>query len=205
MAHHERRTRTQTRPRPQHRQLRRSRLRAVPAPIVRQVDGLFAGDAGSAGGRHRRYRLGLQQLPPHRPRTDRGGEARRAGRRRAAAGVPDRVAVRAVAVPDLDALPQPRRARHRGDADRAADGCRGAGGRLRQDGAGAIDGGGLGRHSGGATGHRPDAGDAVPGRAAVRLHRLPPVLGRRIAPGASPPNASARSRAGWPPPPAPAA
>ena len=45
-------------------------------------------------------------------------------RRRSAAGIPDRVAVRAVAVPDLDALPQPGRAGHRGDADRAADGLR---------------------------------------------------------------------------------
>ena len=42
--------------------------------------------------------------------------------------------------PTLDALPQPGGARHRGDADRPADGRRGAGRRLRQDRAGAADG-----------------------------------------------------------------
>ena len=154
---------------------------------------------------HRRHRLGLQQLPPHRSRTDRGGEARRARGRRSAAGVPDRVAVRAVAVPDIDALSQPRRDRYRGDADRAADGRRRADRRLRQDGAGAIDGGGLGGHSGGATGHRADARHPVPGRASRRLHRLPPVLGCLSRRHRDARNASARSRAASPPPPAPAA
>ena len=36
---------------------------------------------------------------------------------------------------------------------------------------------GLGRHPGDPAGHRADAGHAVPGRAAVRLHRLPALLG----------------------------
>ena len=44
-------------------------------------------DAGAAGGRHRRFRERLQQLPPAFPRADRGGEARRARRRRPAARV----------------------------------------------------------------------------------------------------------------------
>ncbi len=144
--------------------------------------GYSAGDARQACRRHCRYRLGLQQLPPHRPRTDRGGEARRPRRRRFAAGVPDRVAVRAFAVSNLDALSKPRRDRHGGDVDRAADGCRRAGRRLRQDRARATDGGGFGGHSRGATGHRPDARDPVPGRAARRVHRLPPVPGLPTAP-----------------------
>ncbi len=139
------------------------------------------------------------------PGTDRGGEARRAGGRRAAAGVPDGVAVRAVAVPDLDALPQPRRARHRGDADRAADGRRGAGRRLRQDRAGAVDG--ARRRP---TFRRCNWSPARCWRRRSRASGCPPAptaaaTGRRIAPAASPPSASARSRGGWRPPPAPAA
>ncbi len=103
---------------------------------------------------------------------------------RPAPALPDDLAVRAVAVPDLHALPQPRRPRHRGDADGAADGRGGAGRRLRQDGAGAAHGRGVGRPPLRATRHRPDARDPLPGRAPGRLHRLPPLLGAVPAPAA---------------------
>ena len=106
--------------------------------------------------------------------------------------------------PTLDALPQPRRARHRGDADRAADGRGGADRRLRQDGAGAVDGRGLGRHPGvqlvtGPMLATPFQGERLSACTDCRRYWAP------IAPAASRRNASARSRAGWPPPPAPAA
>ena len=54
-------------------------------------------------------------------------------------------------------------------------------------------------------GHRPDAGPALRGRAAGRLHRLPPLLGAATAPATSRPSGSARSRASWRRPAAPAA
>ena len=80
--------------------------------------------------------------------------------------------------PTIDALPQSRGHGHRGDAPRAADGCRGADGRLRQDRAGAAHGRGVSRYARHPAGHRTDAGRAVPGRAGRRLHRLPPLLGQ---------------------------
>ena len=129
------------------------------------------------GGRHRRLAQRLQQLPPPLPRADRGGEARRARRRRAADRVPDRVARRGVPQPDLDDVPQPDVDRRRGDDPRAADGRGGAGRRLRQDRAGAADGRGLGRRAGGAAARRADDADLVPRRAPRRLHRLPALLG----------------------------
>ena len=74
-------------------------------------------------------------------------------------------------------ISQPHVDGHRGDDPRAADGCGGADGRLRQDRAGAADGRGLGRPArrhagGGADDDRPPSR-----RAARRLHRLPALLG----------------------------
>ena len=66
-------------------QLRRSRLRPLPAPLLRPLDGPLPRDAEQAGRRHRHDALRLQQLPPLHARAGRGGLARRAGRRRPAA------------------------------------------------------------------------------------------------------------------------
>ena len=63
-------------------QLRRPRVLALPAALVRQEHGLLERDARPPGGRHRRLEERLQQLPPPLPRADRGGEARRARRGR---------------------------------------------------------------------------------------------------------------------------
>ena len=121
--------------------------------------------------------VGLQQLPPPFSRTAGGGETRRAGRGRAAAGISDHLARRSVSHADQPQIPQPDGDRHRGDDPRAADGCGGADGRLRQDGAGAADGRGLRRSSGHRAGRRADDDRAVSRRAARRLHRLPAFLG----------------------------
>ncbi len=102
------------------------------AMLERPVVGIV--DTGS--GYNNCHRTVPELIEAVQPRRARGG--------RAAARLPHGLAVRAVAVPDLDALPQPRGPRHRGDAVRPADGRGGAGGRLRQDGAGAAHGGGLG-------------------------------------------------------------
>ena len=56
------------------------------------------------------------------------------------------------------------------------DGRGGAGGGLRQDGAGAVDGGRLRRRSGRGPGHRADADRLLARHAAGRLHRLPRPL-----------------------------
>ena len=77
-------------------QLRRPRFLSLSAALLRQVDGLYQCVAGQAGGRHRLYRLRLQQLPPPFSRTAGGGEARRARRRRAADGIPDHLARRSL-------------------------------------------------------------------------------------------------------------
>ena len=50
---------------PQYRQLRRQGFRIVSALLLREIDGLLAGDAGPAGGGDCRYRFGVQQLLPH--------------------------------------------------------------------------------------------------------------------------------------------
>ena len=60
--------------------------------------------------------------------------------------------------------------------------CGGADRRLRQDGAGAADGRGVGRRAGDRAADRPDAGRSPSGRAARRVHRLPPLLGAATAP-----------------------
>ena len=52
---------------------------------------------------------------------------------------------------------------------------------------------------------RADAGLALPGRAAGRLHGLPALLGGVPRRQGDAPSGSARSRAGWPAPPGPAA
>ena len=142
-----------------------------------QLDGLFQRHAEEAGGRHRLYAVRLQQLPPPFPRTAGGGEARRAGGRRAADGISHHLARRGVPQSDQPEIPQPDVDRHRGDDARAADGRGGADGRLRQDGAGAAHGRGVGRPAGGHAGGRADDDRAPSRRAAGRLHRLPPVLG----------------------------
>ncbi len=160
--------------------------------------------AGAAGDRHRRHAFRLQQLPPPFPRADRGGEARRAGGGRAAAGVPDDLAGRGVPQPDQPDVPQPDGDRHRGDDPRPADGRGGAGRRLRQDRAGAADGRDLGQPAGDPAGRRADDDLALARRAARRLHRLPALLGANTAPARSTPTRSTRSRATSRPPPAPA-
>ena len=146
----------------------------------------------------------LQQLPPHCSRADRGGEARRAGRRRAAARFPT------VSLGELFLFPTSMHFRNLMSMDteemlraQPMDAVR-ADRRLRQDGAGAADGRGLGRHAGGAAGHRPMLADAVPGRAAGRLHRLPALLGALPRRRGDRRTRSARSRASSRPPPAPA-
>ena len=90
----------------------------------------------------------LQQLPSRRSRAGRGGEARRAGGRRAAARVPDHLAGRGLPQPDQPDVPQPDGDGHRGDDPRPADGRGRADRRLRQDRAGAVDGRGFGRPAG---------------------------------------------------------
>src|SRR5678815_580349 len=108
-------------------QLRRSGVLALPSPLVRKKHGLLGRDARAPGGRHRRLEERLQQLPPPFPRADRGGEARRARRRRAADRVSHRLARRGVPQPDLDDVPQPDGDRRRGDDPRPADERGGAG------------------------------------------------------------------------------
>ena len=75
-------------------QLRRPRLLALPAPLVCEIHGLFRRDAGQAGGRHRPYGFRIQQLPSPLSRAARGGQARRAGGRRAAGRVSHHLAGR---------------------------------------------------------------------------------------------------------------
>ena len=165
------------RPKPRPHRLRRPRFFALSAALVRAVDGLFARDAGQAGDRHRLYRVRLQQLPPPFSGIAGGGEARRAGGRRAAARISDHLARRSLSHADEPEIPQPDGDRHRGDDPRAADGRGGADGRLRQDRAGAADGRGLRRPAGDRAGRRADDDRALSRRAARRLHRLPALLG----------------------------
>ena len=158
--------------------LRRSRLRALSAALVRALDGLRRGAARAAGRRHLQHRERLQQLPPPAARADRGGRARRARGGRPAARVPDHLARRAVPQPDQPDVPQPHEHGRRGDDPRPADGCGRAGRRLRQDRAGAADGRALGRQAGAPAGRRADDDRALPRGAPWRLHRLPALLGR---------------------------
>ncbi len=75
-------------------------------------------------------------------------QARRDAGRRPADGVPDDLDPRELRRADQHVPAQPDVDGHRGDDPRAADGRGGADRRLRQDGAGAADGRGLGRHPG---------------------------------------------------------
>ena len=111
------------------------------------------------------------------PAADRGGEARRHARRRAADGLPDDVDPRELRRADLDVPAQPDGDGDRGDDPRPADGRGRADRRLRQDAAGADHGGGLQRGAGDRAADRPDGDRQPPRRAARRLHRLPPALG----------------------------
>src|SRR3989440_711743 len=67
------------RPGPRTDELRRRRLLAVPAPLVRNLHGLLARDARASRRRHRAVGERVQQLPPPLPRADRRGQARRGG------------------------------------------------------------------------------------------------------------------------------
>ena len=64
-------------------ELRRSRIRRVPAPVVRQVDGLLERDARAAHHRHRHLGQRVQQLPSPDAGAGRSRQARRAWRRAA--------------------------------------------------------------------------------------------------------------------------
>ncbi len=77
---------------------------------------------------------------------------------------------------------QPDGDRRRGDGARATPGCRGAHRRLRQDRAGADHGRAVGRRADADRGGRRGAGRHERGRAARRLHRLPPPVGACAAP-----------------------
>ena len=157
--------------------LRRSRLFAVPAQGLHQGQGLLGRRARPADHRRHRHLFGLQPLPRQRAAADRGGEARRDARGRAADGIPHHLDPRELLGADLDVHAQPDVDRHRGDGARAADGRRGADRRLRQDAARAGDGRGLGRQARDRGADRPDGGRPLQGRGARRLHGLPPALG----------------------------
>ena len=159
--------------------------------------------AGAAGDRHRRHLFRLQQLPPPFPRADRGGQARRLGDGRAAADLSDDFARRSLSQPDEPDVSQPDGDRHRGDDPRPADGRGGAGRRLRQDRAGAIDGRDFREPAGDPARRRADDDRALAWRAARRLHRLPPLLGAVPRRRDRTPTKSTRSRAISRPPPAP--
>ena len=172
-----RRNSLEKRSRPRSDELRGSRFRAVPAPLLCPFDGAVGQAAGSAHRRHCRGAVGLQQLPPQYSRTDRGGVARRAGGRRHAAGLSHHFAGRGIPQSHQHEIPQPDGDGYRGDDPRPADGRGGADRRLRQDRAGPADGGAVGRSAGGAAGHRPHVHRPPQGRKAGRLHRLPALLG----------------------------
>ena len=149
-------------------------------------------------------RVGLQQLPPPFPGAAGGGQARRAGGRRAADRVSDHLARRGVPEPDQPQIPQPDVDRHRGDDPRPADGRGGADGRLRQDRAGAADGRGLGRPAGDHAGGGPDDDRAVIAASGSAPAPIAAASGRAIAPARSTTTRSRRSKASSRSPPAPA-
>jgi hypothetical protein len=183
--------------------LRRPRFRAVSAPLVRAIDGLFARHAGQAGGRHRRHRLGLQQLPPPFSRADRGGEARRAGRRRAAAGEFPTISLGEVFLSPTSLKYRNLMAIDTEEMIRAADGRGRADRRLRQDRAGAADG----RGSADRPAIQLVAGPMMTGAIAASGSAPAPIaalLGAIRAGDVDGGAKSARSRAGSRPPPAPA-
>ena len=78
--------------------------------------------------------------------------------------VPDRLAGRGVPQPDQHDVSQPDGDGHRGDDRRPADGRGGADRRLRQDGAGAADGRGVGQPAGDPARHRADDDRPAPRR-----------------------------------------
>ena len=146
----------------------------------------------------------LQQLPPPFPGADRGGEARRARRRRAAARFPDHLAGRSVPQPDLDDVPQPDGDGRRGDDPRPADGRGGAGGRLRQDRAGAADGRGERRRARDPAARRADDADLATRASASAPAPIAAASGRMYRAGKVDAPRSTTSRAISRPPPAPA-
>ncbi len=103
-------------------QLRRPRLRTLPAAVVRAIDGLFLGDARSSGHRDRVDLQRIQQLPSLRARTGRGGEAGRSRGRRPAARISDDLHRRGIPQSDEPLLPQPDGDGYRRDDSRPADG-----------------------------------------------------------------------------------
>ena len=90
---------------------------------------------------------------------------------------PDHLDPRILLPSDLDVPAQPDGDGRRGDDPRPADGFGGADRRLRQDRAGAADGGGERRPAGDHGSHRPDDHRQLSRRKARRLHRLPALLG----------------------------
>src|SRR3989454_2449199 len=167
-----------TRPGPGTDELRRRRLLAVPAALVRDVHGLLARDARASRRRHRAVGERLQQLPSPLPRADRRRQAGRGGGGRPAARLSHHLARRGVPVADQHDVQEPHGHRRRGDDPRPAHGCGGARRRLRQDRAGAADGPGLRRRAGRAAARGTDDADGVSRRAARRLHRPPALLGQ---------------------------
>ena len=117
---------------------------------------------------------------------------------------PDDLAGRGVPQPDQPEVPQSDVDRHRGDDPRPADGRGGAGGRLRQDRAGAADGRGLGGPAGRTAGRRADDDRRATAASASAPAPIAGGSGRAIAPARSTPPRSTRSRASSPPRPAPA-
>src|SRR5438034_521073 len=120
-----------TRPGPGTDELRRRRLLAVPAALVRDVHGLLARDARASRRRHRAVGERLQQLPSPLPRADRRRQAGRGGGGRPAARLSHHLARRGVPVADQHDVQEPHGHRRRGDDPRPAHGCGGARRRLR--------------------------------------------------------------------------
>ena len=133
--------------------------------------------ARPARDRHRQQRQRVQPLSRQRAAADRGGQARRHAGGRPADGLPHDLHPRELRGADEHVSAQPHVDRHRGDDPRPADGRGGADRRLRQDGAGAADGRGLGGLPAIAARHRLDAHRLASRRARRRVHRLPPLLG----------------------------
>ena len=138
-------------------------LRALPAPLLRALDGLF--DARCWPGRSsasRTRRSGFNNCHRHFPELI---EAVKRGVL-AAGGLPiefPTISLGEVFLePDQHDVPQPHVDGRRGDDPRPADGRGRAGRRLRQDGAGAAHGRGLGRRAGDPARRRPDDDRAPP-------------------------------------------
>ena len=170
-----------------------------------QSMGYSRDDAGEAGGRHRLHAVRLQQLPPPLSRAAGGGEARRAGGRRAADRIsrpsrsarcsssPTSLKFRNLMSIDTEEMirAQPM------DAVVLMGGCDKT---VPAQLMGAVSAGRPAMHAG----RRPDDDRPPPRRAARRLHRLPPLLGALPRRRGRATTRSTRSRASSRPPPAPA-